>query len=119
MNLQKKVEIRRKRRGFRVRNKFRGFDQKKLRVTVFRSLKHIYSQIIDDLGHKTILSASSIDQKNSGKSKKEIAKLVGQNLGDKAIEKGIKDVCFDRGIYNYHGRVASLAEGLRSKGISF
>ena len=95
---------------------------KKPRLSVFRSNKEIYSQIIDDSNGETIISASSRDKlitdiKNSNKVL--IAENVGKLLAEKALKKGIKDVVFDRGGYLYHGRVKSLAEGARSGGLKF
>ena len=95
---------------------------KKPRLSVFRSNKEIYSQIIDDLNGETIISASSrekviVDIKNSNKVL--IAENVGKLLAEKALKKGIKDVVFDRGGYLYHGRVKSLAQGARSGGLKF
>ncbi len=95
---------------------------KKPRLSVFRSNKEIYSQIIDDSNGETIISASSRDKlitdiKNSNKVL--IAENVGKLLAEKALKKGIKDVVFDRGGYLYHGRVKSLAKGARSGGLKF
>ncbi len=95
---------------------------KKPRLSVFRSNKEIYSQIIDDSNGETIISASSRDKlitdiKNSNKVL--IAENVGKLLAEKALKKGIKDVIFDRGGYLYHGRVKSLAQGARSGGLKF
>ena len=95
---------------------------KKPRLSVFRSNKEIYSQIINDSNGETIISASSrekviADIKNSNKVL--IAENVGKLLAEKALKKGIKDVIFDRGGYLYHGRVKSLAQGARSGGLNF
>ena len=95
---------------------------KKPRLSVFRSNKEIYSQIINDSNGETIISASSrekviADIKNSNKVL--IAENVGKLLAEKALKKGIKDVVFDRGGYLYHGRVKSLAQGARSGGLKF
>ena len=95
---------------------------KKPRLSVFRSNKEIYSQIIDDSNGETMISASSRDKlitdiKNSNKVL--IAENVGKLLAEKALKKGIKDVIFDRGGYLYHGRVKSLAQGARSGGLKF
>lgn len=89
----------------------------KKRISVFRSLNHIYAQIIDDVTHKTIVSSSSLKMKTDKMDKKAIAKSVGIDLAKKALEAKIDDVCFDRGSYLYHGRVKSLAEGLREGGL--
>lgn len=88
------------------------------RVSVFRSLKHIYGQIIDDIGQKTIASSgpSHIDKGVKG-DKKAVAQAIGKELAQRAKEKGISRVIFDRGPYRYHGRVKSFAEGLREGGL--
>jgi large subunit ribosomal protein L18 len=90
---------------------------------VFRSLRHIYAQIIDDTVGHTIASACTLDseirQQISGLNKTEQAKLVGQVLAKRALEKGVKQVVFDRGGYKYHGRVKALAEGARAAGLQF
>ena len=113
--------IRRNRIKKRIRKIILGTN-KKPRLSVFRSNKEIYSQIIDDLNGETIISASSrekviVDIKNSNKVL--IAENVGKLLAEKALKKGIKDVTFDRAGYLYHGRVKSLAEGARSGGLKF
>jgi len=93
----------------------------KPRLSVFRSNKEIYAQVIDDVTGKTISSASSRDKdivKANG-TKVEIASLVGKALAEKAIKAGVETVSFDRGGYLYHGRVKSLAEGAREAGLKF
>lgn len=87
------------------------------RLAVFRSIQHIYAQIIDDSVGKTLVSASDLDVKSG--TKKERAVAVGENLAKKAIQKNIKSVVFDRGGLKYHGRIAALAEGARKGGLSF
>ena len=91
------------------------------RMTIFRSNKAIYAQIINDKEEKTLVSASSIDKdlKLSSNNKTEIAKQVGVSIGNKALKAGIKAVSFDRNGYLYHGRVKSLAEGAREAGLKF
>lgn len=94
----------------------------KLRLSVFRSSKHIYSQIIDDKKGITIVAASSIEknfQNNKGIKKSLIAFEVGQLISERAQAHGIKTVIFDRNKYLYHGRVKLLAEGARKKGLNF
>ena len=118
MSLQKKISLREKRRTFRVRKCFVSREQKP-RITVFRSLSHIYVQIIDDNTRVTLMSLSSLNLKKKSGDKKEVAKQVGLELGKKALEKGIKDVFFDRGRFLYHGRVRALADGLREGGLNF
>ena len=90
------------------------------RMTVFRSNKAIYVQIINDKEEKTIVSASSADKdlKLNSNNKSEIAKQVGVLIGNKAIKAGIKSVSFDRNGYLYHGRVKSLADGAREAGLN-
>lgn len=90
------------------------------RLNVFRSGKHIYAQIIDDINGVTLVAASSLDKDFADKgSNKEAAKKVGLNVANKALEKGITAVVFDRGGYLYHGRVKELAEGAREGGLNF
>ena len=112
----------RKRRHFRVRKKVEGTVTRP-RLNVFRSLKHIYAQLIDDVTGATLMSVSSLDPSiREGKSScgnKEAARQVGTLIGRKATEKGIKEVVFDRGGYLYHGRVKELAEGAREAGLEF
>ena len=111
------------RRKARNRNFIRKKLNGKLRLTVFRSNKHIYCQIIDDDLRKTVLSSSTVDRelrkkiKSSGNS--EAALEVGRDIASKAIKKGLNNVVFDRGGYLFHGRVKSLAEGAREKGLKF
>ena len=111
----------RKVRHRRVRNKIAGTAERP-RLNVFRSLKHIYVQLIDDnMGH-TLVSASSLDpeiKSVSEKTKKEVAKMVGELAARRALEKGITKVVFDRGGYIYHGRVAEVAAGAREAGLEF
>lgn len=106
----------------RVRKKITGTPERP-RLNVFRSLKNIYVQVIDDTTGTTLVSASTIDEAVKGKiaygGNKEAAKEVGKLIAQKAIEKGIKQVVFDRGGYLYHGRVAELAEGAREGGLEF
>lgn len=112
----------RKRRHLRVRNKVSGTAAAP-RLCVYRSLNHIYAQIIDDTVGNTLVAASTlykaIKADLAGKTKSEEAKLVGELLAKKALEKGIETVVFDRGGYLYTGRVASLADGAREGGLKF
>ncbi|AZV58735.1 50S ribosomal protein L18 [Clostridium sp. AWRP] len=109
----------RSKRHLRVRRKISGTNERP-RLAVYRSAKNIYAQIIDDVKGTTLVSASSVDKDFQGVgSNKEAAKVVGQNIAKKAIEKGIKEVVFDRGGYIYHGRVQNLAEGAREAGLEF
>ena len=107
------------RRHKRVRGKIFGTAQKP-RLCVFRSLKNIYAQVIDDENGKTLASASSLDKEfNQYGGNKEAAKLVGQAVAKAALAKGITEVVFDRGGYIFHGRVQELAEGAREAGLKF
>lgn len=112
----------RRKRHLRVRNKVTGTAQRP-RLNVYRSTKNIYAQIIDDINGKTLAAASSLDQQikdqvNYG-GNKEAAKLVGTLIAQRALEKSIEEVVFDRGGYIYHGRVRELAEGAREAGLKF
>ncbi len=106
-------------RHMRVRKNISGSAERP-RLNVYRSLNHIYAQIIDDTKGITLVSASSMDKDFSGYGGNiEAAKAVGNLVAKKALEKGIKAVVFDRGGYIYHGRVAALAEGAREGGLEF
>lgn len=103
----------------RVRAKISGTSSCP-RLNVFRSSKHIYAQLIDDVNGVTLVAASSMDKDFEGfGGNKEAAKKVGQLIGKKAVEKGIETVVFDRGGYLYHGRVKELADGARESGLKF
>jgi len=113
---RKKARVR---RHLRVRKKVSGTTERP-RLAVYRSEKNIYAQIIDDINGITLVSASSLDKEFNGVgSNKEAAKIVGEMVAKKAIEKGIKEVVFDRGGYVYHGRIQNLAEGAREVGLQF
>lgn len=118
MSLQKKIQLRTQRRRYRVKNALLN-RANRLRVSVFRSAKHISAQIIDDQAHKTLVSFSSVGLEKGLLDKKAVAKNVGLELGKKAIAQEIRDVLFDRGQYLYHGRVKALADGLREAGLNF
>jgi len=107
----------RTRRHSRVREKVRG-SAGRPRLAVFRSITHIYAQLIDDDSGKTLVAASSVEGKDKGK-KSERAKAVGAMLGEKAKAKGISEAVFDRGGYRYHGRVKALGDAARSAGLRF
>lgn len=112
----------RKRRHLKVRKRIFGTTERP-RLCVFRSLNHIYAQVIDDVNGKTIISASSLDPEVKSKHGKtgnaEAAKTVGLLLADRAKGAGIQTVHFDRGGNLYHGRVAALADGAREGGLEF
>jgi large subunit ribosomal protein L18 len=112
----------RKKRHRRVRAKISGIDSRP-RLCVFRSLNHIYAQVIDDAKGNTLASASTLDAEITaeaqGKAKTGRAELVGSLVAKRALSKGIKQVVFDRGGYKYHGRVKALAEAARQAGLEF
>ena len=109
----------RKKRHARIRNKLAGTPETPI-LCVFRSNSNIYAQIIDDVSGKTLVSASSLEKDfEAGENKKETAKKVGVALAKKAAAADIKAVVFDRGGYQYHGRVKELADGAREGGLEF
>ena len=111
------------RRKRRNRNALKKKSFGKLRLSVFRSSRHIYGQIIDDVRGITIAASSSLETnvkkqfKNCGT--KEVATVVGRSIAEKALKKGIKNVVFDRGGYIYHGRIKNLADAARDAGLIF
>ena len=112
---------RRNRIRMRIRKKIKGTAEVP-RLSVFRSNKQIYCQVVDDLNGKTLVSASSKEKvvaENAGGKKIEQAQKVGKLIAEKCKDKGIKTVLFDRGGYNYHGRVKSLADAAREGGLKF
>ena len=109
----------RQRRHLRVRKHIAGTAERP-RLNVFRSLSHIYAQVIDDINGVTIVAASSKDKDFSTYGGNiEAAKAVGEAVAKRALDKGITEVVFDRGGYIYHGRVAALAEAAREAGLKF
>lgn len=112
----------RKRRQRRIRARIQGSAERP-RLNVFRSINHIYAQLIDDSAGVTLASASTLDQTlreaTAALKKAEAARLVGQTLGERALAAGLQEAVFDRGGYRYHGRVAALAEGARKAGLKF
>ena len=113
-----KDKIRANRRKLRVRKKLNGV--KKHKLLVFRSSKHIYASVLSDNYEKTICSFSSVKLEKSDDQKKvDTAKIVGSKIAELAMEKGIKEVKFDKGSYKYHGRLKMLAEAAREKGLLF
>lgn len=105
-------------RHVRIRKRVEGTAARP-RLAVFRSLKHIHAQLIDDTTGTTLAAASSVEKGLSAKGNAEGAKAVGQALAERAKAKGITSVVFDRGGFRYHGRVAALAEGARDGGLEF
>jgi large subunit ribosomal protein L18 len=112
----------RARRHFRVRKKVNGTPERP-RLNVYRSLEHIYAQVIDDVSGHTLVSASTLDAEVKkaidGKPKTEAAKVVGQIVAQRARSAGIAKVVFDRGGFKYHGRIKALADGAREGGLEF
>jgi large subunit ribosomal protein L18 len=122
MNHQKAILRQRRRRRFRVGKRIHGTTERP-RLSVFRTHKHVYAQVIDDAAGKTLASASTNDQQLRTEVKyggnKAAAKAVGKAIAERALAAGIKQVCFDRREFQYHGRVAALAESAREAGLSF
>jgi large subunit ribosomal protein L18 len=116
------VRLARMRRHRRVRGKVVGTTQRP-RLNVYRSLNHVYAQIIDDSQGRTLLAVSTLDpslrQGLASKTKIEQAAAVGKTLAERAVQSGITQVVFDRGGYKYHGRVKALAEASREGGLQF
>jgi len=119
MNIRQQARLKRKKR---IRKKIHGTPQRP-RLSVFRSAKHIYAQIIDDTGGRTLAAASTVDQqaKDAPKFKDKVAaaNFVGKLVGERALNQGIKEVVFDRNGFLYHGRVESLSKGARKAGLIF
>jgi large subunit ribosomal protein L18 len=109
-----------KRRAERTRIRLRSLANGRPRLSVFRSSKNIYAQVIDDARGVTLASASSLEGEKAAKgADKDAAARVGALVAQRAIEKGVKDVVFDRGGYIYHGRVKALADAAREAGLNF
>ena len=104
----------------RTRYKLKKVSNRK-RLTVFRSNKHLYAQIIDDKVGKTLASASTTEKNMDidNKDRKSLAEIIGKNIAKRSIEKGIKEVAFDKGKYKYHGLIKILADSARSEGLIF
>ncbi len=122
MNHQKTVQLQRQRRRFRVRNVMRGTTSRP-RLSVFRSHKHVYAQVIDDAVGRTVASASTQDKELRAQlsygGNQTAAQAVGKAIAERALAAGVKQVCFDRREYQYHGRVAALASAAREAGLDF
>jgi large subunit ribosomal protein L18 len=109
-----------KRRAQRTRLRLKGVSSGRVRLSVFRSSKNIYAQVIDDAKGVTLAAASSLEAGKDGKgSDKAAAERVGKLVAERALEKGVKDVVFDRGAYLYHGRIKALADAAREAGLNF
>ncbi|MDP6043765.1 MAG: 50S ribosomal protein L18 [Dehalococcoidales bacterium] len=121
-NTSTRSRLARYRRHTRVRSKVKGTTSRP-RLCVFRSLNHIYVQVIDDSQGNTLVAASTLDtetkNETGGKDKSGKAELIGTTIAKRALIKGIKQVAFDRGGYKYHGRVRALAEAARQGGLKF
>ncbi|MCO6046067.1 50S ribosomal protein L18 [Aeoliella sp. ICT_H6.2] len=122
MEHSKAIYKQRNRRRFRVRKRLRGSAERP-RLCVTRSHKHMSAQLVDDLSGKTLVSASTMDKDLSGSVKyggnTDAATAVGKAIAERAKAAGIETVCFDRGSYKYHGRVAALAAAAREAGLQF
>jgi large subunit ribosomal protein L18 len=122
MNHERALDRQRKRRQFRVRKRLRGTSTRP-RLTVFRSHKHLYAQVIDDGAGRTLAAASTLDKDLRGELKyggnKSAAQAVGKVIAQRALAAGIKQVAFDRGSSQYHGRVEALAGAAREAGLQF
>lgn len=122
MDKNKRLYGVRERRRFRVRKTLKG-DATRPRLTIFRSLKHVCVQVIDDSSGRTLVSASSRDKDLRAQvgygGNKAAAEAIGKVIAERAIAAGIKQVCFDRGHNRYHGRVAALANAAREAGLQF
>ena len=119
MNIRQQARLKRKKR---IRKKIHGTPQRP-RLSVFRSARHIYVQIVDDSAGRTLTSASTLDKevKNGPEFENKVAaaNFVGQLIGKRALDNGIKEVVFDRNGFLYHGRVKSVSEGAREAGLIF
>jgi len=110
------------RRRYRVRKPLKGTAERP-RLSVFRTHKHIYAQVIDDASGKTLAAASSVDRQLRGSvgfgGNKQAAEVIGKAVAERAKAAGVSKVCFDRGSFKYHGRVAALADAARAAGLEF
>jgi large subunit ribosomal protein L18 len=122
MKKSKTMRAARVRRHARVRKRVNGTAERP-RLCVFRSLSHIYAQVIDDVSRTTLVSASDMEPalkaKVNGKKKSDVATIVGELVAERAKGKGVSKVVFDRGGYPFHGRIKALAEAARSGGLEF
>lgn len=122
MNKNRQLGRRRLRRSYRVRKVVRGTPQRP-RLTVFRSHRNLSCQVIDDVAGKTIVSAGTLEKDLRAQfgygGNKKAAEALGKIIAERALAAGIKQVCFDRGHFKYHGRVAALADAARKAGLEF
>jgi large subunit ribosomal protein L18 len=121
MKVARRIDKQRERRTFRVRNRARSTARP--RLTVFRSNKHIYAQIVDDVEGRTLVAASSTEKDlggpGGGGGNRTAAEKIGTAIGQRAMAASITAVTFDRGPYKYHGRVAAVADAARKAGLQF
>ena len=109
-----------KKRTQRIRRKLKNVNKNRFRLSVYRSSRNISAQIIDDRNNRTLVAASSVKEKNTNKNKKsDMSIYIAGLLAQKALEKKITQVYFDRGRFKYHGRIKIFAEALRKKGLNF
>jgi large subunit ribosomal protein L18 len=108
-----------KRRATRIRSRLKKVGNGRPRLTVFRSSKNIYAQVIDDLRGVTLAAASTLEGEGKSGGDKDAAAKVGKLVAERAIEKGVKDVVFDRGGHIFHGRIKALADAAREAGLNF
>ena len=113
-----KKRVGRFKKKMRIRRRLSGSEERP-RLSVFKSLKHVYAQLIDDAQGATLVSASSNEEKLKGKSGKEAAKVVGKELASRALAKKISQAVFDRNGYKFHGKIKELAEAAREAGLKF
>ncbi len=122
MRERKRINLQRRRRRWRVSNRVKA-GSKRPRLCVFRSHKHMYAQVIDDLAGRTLASASTLDPDLRGEigygGNKQAAEQVGRVVAQRALAAGVSEVAFDRRQYKYHGRVAALADAARAAGLKF
>ncbi len=123
MKALKRIAKQRERRTYRIRNQIRRSANGRPRLTIFRSNRHMYAQIIDDAQSSTLVSASTLEASLGGAGKAQgnvdSAAKIGQVIAERAKEKGISQVVFDRGPYGYHGRVEAVAKAAREAGLEF
>lgn len=123
MKAQRRIAKRRVRRSFRIGNRVRRDAHGRPRLSVFRSNRHIYAQVIDDGAGRTLAAASTVESGVSGAGKaagtRDDAAAVGRLIAERAREQGVSSVVFDRGVFKYHGRIAALADAAREGGLEF
>jgi large subunit ribosomal protein L18 len=123
MSIRSRLALQVKRRQYRVRNRVTRDAHGRPRLSVFRSNRHMYAQIIDDSAGKTLVSASTVESEIAGPGgvggDQEAARKVGTLIAERAVKAGISAVVFDRGRFRYHGRVAALADAAREAGLEF